>query len=416
MKPSLKKVLVPTLRVGTDCSRRSASAAGTDSAPEPLQSPAFSLNMRANGRGASEHIGSHAERGNQNIPLVPTLRVGAGAVIALFAIAVLLAAPAAGQTSNPLANTAAAWKPLAAEQIKAQAIACLETPKADAAVRARAEAIWRDLPATATEDDLLIRLAMTYALLDRNAAKLVELCSQPRGQLVLPSQDWLRAAAAPPLLVNNLRLLYARWLVDEALYDEALEQLSGLKPDDVAAPAALLFYQSVVCHALLNKDSGLKSIGELLQGAESSPRRYVVLARLMQEDLKGLQDDTLDHIARRMDDVRRRLDLGRAGKKVRDRQDGIIESLDKLIKKLEEQQQQQANMLQPGSPMPDSKIAGGKGPGKVDRKNIGSDSGWGNLPPKKREEAMQQIGRDFPSHYRDVIEQYFRRLAAEESE
>ena len=29
---------------------------------------------------------------------------------------------------------------------------------------------------------------------------------------------------------------------------------------------------------------------------------------------------------------------------------------------------------------------------------------------------MQQIGRDFPSHYRDVIEQYFRRLAAEGSQ
>ena len=49
------------------------------------------------------------------------------------------------------------------------------------------------------------------------------------------------------------------------------------------------------------------------------------------------------------------------------------------------------------------------------KKNIGSGSGWGDLPPKEREEAMQQIGRDFPSHYRDVIEQYFRRLAAEGS-
>ena len=59
---------------------------------------------------------------------------------------------------------------------------------------------------------------------------------------------------------------------------------------------------------------------------------------------------------------------------------------------------------------------GGKGPGEVTKKNIGSESGWGNLPPKEREQAMQQIGRDFPSHYRDVIEQYFRRLAAEGSE
>ena len=57
---------------------------------------------------------------------------------------------------------------------------------------------------------------------------------------------------------------------------------------------------------------------------------------------------------------------------------------------------------------------GGKGPGNVTKKDIGSESGWGDLPPKEREEAMQQIGRDFPSHYRDVIEQYFRPLAAEE--
>ena len=59
---------------------------------------------------------------------------------------------------------------------------------------------------------------------------------------------------------------------------------------------------------------------------------------------------------------------------------------------------------------------GGKGAGDVTKRNIGSKSGWGNLPPKKREEALQQIGRDFPSHYRDKIEQYFRKLANQDSE
>jgi hypothetical protein len=56
---------------------------------------------------------------------------------------------------------------------------------------------------------------------------------------------------------------------------------------------------------------------------------------------------------------------------------------------------------------------GGRGPGEVTKKKIGSGSGWGDLPPRDREEAMQEIGRDFPSHYRDAIEQYFRRLAGE---
>ena len=56
---------------------------------------------------------------------------------------------------------------------------------------------------------------------------------------------------------------------------------------------------------------------------------------------------------------------------------------------------------------------GGKGPGNVDPKDIGSKSGWGNLPPKQRQEALQQISKDLPAHYREVIEEYFRRLARE---
>ncbi len=56
---------------------------------------------------------------------------------------------------------------------------------------------------------------------------------------------------------------------------------------------------------------------------------------------------------------------------------------------------------------------GGKGPGVVTKRDVGHQSGWGNLPPKQREEALQQIARDFPAHYRDIIEQYFRKLASE---
>jgi hypothetical protein len=314
----------------------------------------------------------------------------------------------------------AAWQPPRAQDVKSQALAWVETKTVDATTRAKAEAVWADLPAKASEDELLVRLARTFALLDPNAAKLLKLCSEPRGRLVVPAETWLRHGSVPVLFAANLRLLYAQWLVHESLFDEAQQQLEGLAPADVVAPASLLFYQSVVYHALLNKESGLKSLEELLAGADSSPRRYVAIGRLMQEDLNGLQDDTLDHIARRMDDIRRRLDLGRAGPKVRTEEDGVIQSLDKIIKKLEEQQQESqaagnASSIRSSNPARDSLPLGGKGPGEVTKKDIGSGSGWGDLPPKEREEAMQQIGRDFPAQYRDAIEQYFRRLAAEES-
>lgn len=64
--------------------------------------------------------------------------------------------------------------------------------------------------------------------------------------------------------------------------------------------------------------------------------------------------------------------------------------------------------------MDDSRVAGASGQGDVDRKNIGDRAGWGNLPPAQREEALQQISRDLPTHYREAIEAYFRKLATGE--
>ena len=120
----------------------------------------------------------------------------------------------------------------------------------------------------------------------------------------------------------------------------------------------------------------------------------------MQEDLKGLQDDTLDHIARRMDDIRRRLDLGRAGPKVRKEEDGVIKSLDKMIKKLEDNSNNSkpaaVAATSPCNPPTRAASWAGKGPGDVTKKDIGSGSGWGNLPPKERERGDAADRPRFP--------------------
>ncbi len=342
--------------------------------------------------------------------------VGLAAVLCL-----LTAAPTArGQAGDALAKTAG-WKAPAAEQIKTDVFAWLEKQKPGEDVIKQAADLWAGLPEEPTESELLEHLAVVLALGDERAAELVGLCAQPKDQLRLPDFAWLDAEDTPPLMAANLRLLYARWMVHEGLYDEAVGQLADLMPADVAAPATLLFYQSVVHHTLLDKDAGLKAIAQLIAGERQSPRRYVVMARLMQQDLEDLEDESLDHIARRMGDIRRRLDLGRAGKKVQKVERGVIESLDKLIEKLEQQQQQQSgggtsDNIQSSRPAPDSQLIGGKGRGDVERRRIGAESGWGDLPPREREAALQQIGREFPSHYRDVVEQYFRRLASEGSD
>ena len=141
----------------------------------------------------------------------------------------------------------------------------------------------------------------------------------------------------------------------------------------------------------------------------------------MQSDLKGYKPDSLDEVARLMDSVRIRLRHGRAGTRVRQEEDEVIAKLEKMIEDMEKQRQQMqaaasgASGNQSSSPASDSMLPGGGGQGDVDSRDLGEDTDWGHLPPKAREEALQQLGQDYPSHYREVIEEYFRNLAQEDS-
>jgi hypothetical protein len=66
--------------------------------------------------------------------------------------------------------------------------------------------------------------------------------------------------------------------------------------------------------------------------------------------------------------------------------------------------------------MKDSQIGRISGPGNVDPKRLKKVAeDWGKLPEKERAKAMQELTRDMPPEYREVIESYFRKLAASES-
>ncbi len=321
------------------------------------------------------------------------------------------------------------WAAPTAKAVRADVLKWLDGTKFDGAKidqakRAAIEkSLWPESAAGQSPSDLLDQLVKTISQVEPRSKELLDLCSKPHELKPLPAFPWLTDAKTPAIVRNNLRLWYARWLTEEKQYDEALDQLSGLTTTDVVDPASLLFYQGVADHWLLKKQPGLQAIGELLERKNEIPRRYAQLASLMQTDLSGLKDESLDHIDRRMHDVENRLDQAHAGKKVRKEEDGIIASLDKLIQEKEKQQQEQdggssgAGGARPSSPMPDSMLPTGlHAKGDVAKKSIGTHSGWGDLKPKERAEALQDIGEEFPSHYRAVIEQYFRRAASDSSD
>ncbi|MFO0788517.1 MAG: hypothetical protein U0805_03605 [Pirellulales bacterium] len=341
----------------------------------------------------------------------------------LFAVA--LALPVASAVAYAGADLLAepSWKPVPAQAVRAQLEEYLQTTKVDASKQAEVRDLWRTTAANDSDETTLDRLAQCLAKTDDRVANLVDVCSAASkpGQK-LPEFAWLADSETPLIIRNNLRVYLARWLVQQGYYDEAIAWTDGLETDDVVAPEALLFYRAIAFHQLVEPTKAHSTLAQLLQQQEALPTRYQKLADLMQHDLTGLQDESLDHISRRMSDIRRRLAQGRPGERVQVVEKGVIDSLDKMIKKAEDQAQQQAaaaaaksGQAQAMAPMQDSQNVEGKGPGKIDHKDIGRGANWGNLNEKDREKAMQEIGREFPSHYREVVEEYFRRLAAEDS-
>lgn len=269
-------------------------------------------------------------------------------------------------------------------------------------------------------DDRLDALVAALAVGSPRIAELVADCRQSTPPV--EAIEWLDSDDFSAFVKSNVRLFVGRALVRSGYYEPALDFMDQVSLEHAADPTSLLFYRAVAEHQLVRVEAAKTTLTTLLGADQTLPPRFEQLARLMQSDIARVEDDSLDHIARRMSDVRRRLALGDAGERSQTVEREILEALDKAIEEAEEQQRQQQQQQQQaggqpsGTPMEDSQIAELKGEGKVDPKEIGNQDGWGDLPPRERERVMQQIGRDFPAHYSDLIEQYLRRLATEERE
>ncbi len=286
---------------------------------------------------------------------------------------------------------------------------------------------WSDLSATEKGPNLLDTWIRLVAKLNPS---LNDWVVQAQSQSAATDVNELKAkfeattSELPAYARNNFQLFLGRYLTQRQLYDEAIEVLEPLTVEQVIDPSTLLFCKASAYHHLLKREECEAAIDTLLQRESEVVSRYAVLAKLMKADIQRLEEDSLDEIARLMNDVQRRLDLERSGKVVRDQETTIIEKLDKKIDEIEQQLQQQQQQQQQAqgqqqqqqrnaSPMQDSQIAGGGGPGNVDKKDIGKLSGWGDLPPAQRQEALQKMTQDLPSHYREIIEAYFKQLASE---
>lgn len=239
----------------------------------------------------------------------------------------------------------------------------------------------------------------------------------------IPLHAYLDEGGTSKYLSASLRYYLALRLVQARFYDEAAPILDELKPENSVDPTGVLLHRAVVANHLAEIDKGLEAISAFRQSEEKDsaiPRRYTELAKLLEFDLnrsKEHEQENPEKISRKMDDVRRRLGKGKTDKDTQQAEKDVMKSLDKLIEKIEQQAQQQAQNAsdqgqQAQNPADDSRLLQQKGPGNVDRREFDPAGDWGDLPPKEREEALLKIEKEFPAHYRDIIEQYFREMAS----
>jgi len=234
---------------------------------------------------------------------------------------------------------------------------------------------------------------------------------------LLETPSWLADEKLPAAVRGNIALWVAGELHAGHFYEETLSWLDAVQPADVRAPHLLHFYRAVAQHQLVRLEQSRHSAEQLLKHSKQAARRHTETAKLILRDAQGVEPDSLNHVARTMNDIRRRLGLGRGDEPEQLLQQQVLDALDKKIEDAEKQQQQQQQQAagstpaMPSTPMEESRPTNLKGPGDTDRRELAAGDDWGSLPPDERERVTQQISRDFPAYYREVIESYFRSLA-----
>jgi hypothetical protein len=203
----------------------------------------------------------------------------------------------------------------------------------------KADAVMKEFDALWSQSDrsVLDRVTGTLVLGDPDAAKLLAEAADPGTPAPMAVPETIKDAKKPAFYRGNLALAYAKALSNRRIHEEALDALRLVKPEQVVDPAAYFFLRGVAEHALLLKNDAFRSIVGVVEDVADAPDRYKIVSLLMLYDMQTWREKDLGWIARKMDNVERRLELARGGPQTQKMQKEIVKRLDEIIKELENQ-------------------------------------------------------------------------------
>lgn len=180
----------------------------------------------------------------------------------------------------------------------------------------------------------------------------------------------------------------------------------------------------------LDYDAASGTLNAFLKRYPDSPERLRITATQILTELERRVPGKLGDVRDLMNFARRRIKNGDTGEVVATRQAAAVELLSAMIQEAENQEKSKSNCKKCGG----GKCKGGHGTpkgntnpgggakqsalpegdsrvGELRRTTARPGEEWGRMPPREREQILQTLQRQFPSQYRELLEQYYQQLA-----
>jgi len=183
-------------------------------------------------------------------------------------------------------------------------------------------------------------------------------------------------------------------------------------------------YYIAVCYGQMReKEKAIVAATRFLEDYPDAPERYKASMEQMKNELVQEWESPLYDLAGKMNHVGREIEKGETGAPTQKKQGEIIEILNELIKKAEQQEGQgkgggggggpPRGNQQPSGPADQSKLApGASRVGDLRGKNRAkAGEKWGEMRDKERDEVLQALKEKFPGRYRELQEQYDKAVA-----
>lgn len=175
----------------------------------------------------------------------------------------------------------------------------------------------------------------------------------------------------------------------------------------------------------LDYDAAYESLESFVQRYPQAPERLRTAAVQMLTELSRRAPGQLGDVFDLMRFAQRKISHRELGGRVVKRQREAIDLLDALIEEAEQQEQQgdgngggsggggsPGGNSPPGGGAKRSTLPGGESQeGELRRTRARPGETWGRMPPMERERILQDLQKQFPSRYRDLLEQYYEQLA-----